>query len=1087
MGCQATDAGQTPRKGMSCGPRALAASAAAVAVTLAVVVFAPSSPAILPMRVLVDGGGGGELVATVEAEYHDASWHSTGIDGGSCAVVTGALPVLRAAVLRPRSLGAERVSIDVVVTELWPTRVHQALQAGGVMECTLAAHVDIFRTGWRVERKLRWSLDASQGPATISVRPQQVKPGVEDGAVSANASYLFEAGLSPGSALGAFLRAVPVAVRAELGYVEESEGALQGHVAVDAELAVTTEAGTGRVVVAVPFTTRTSAPLSSLLRGIAAAGAAAPMGASERALVFAASPSAPATASLLGGLHTVAWSRNLSFTERPEHSRRLAVRRLLDMSQLPAVHDVRLLHRIRVDDKEALEVLVAVAGGDPAEATVSVRHAALSTGVFSSAAFTDLFSITVRTDMLLEPTASLGDLANYSTGAGTFARSKEGDTEVMRWSAAPDLGANITGRGEDFSISVLLPDRMTGELAMKGGALTGFLAMGDASLANLTGTLKQMAGSEDREFKGKVFIGEAPLQVSLTLKAPQNTGMEVLGSIINDNNTTEKMSVDAKFDVAASGDVSAHAKIDDSSSPSPELDFKLSVAVVEPACGRILSTLDLEGKRALGVDAGCTRSAGSDDVQAYAVVKTSDAEPAVVNASMDFDSDPVYGGKLAAFAEAGGKPLFKAWVLAGEGAQSRTLDLNLTTGEGSESSSLACMLQHSKPGAVDVAINGTVFADGAPLGEGSIQGKALDHVLSTQTAADGRREIVFARPGTWSASVSTPREGAMAELATLTASLNQVGSLLTLEVDVPALAGMTMLADSGVAGGVTVNTTVSTYGEASGASTKTTAMTILGRMNHAGQSASGPLLLAAGGTTVSLPLDVSRGFVPMPDSTYKFNASLSVDLTSSMGVFVNVDDAFVKTYADWSLAGVGWDLSLRDGRGVEQLTQGVDLGMALPAAAVGATRVTGSMKVQVEGDAAAFIADPMVKMGFRQLLAEIAGVPESAVKVTLSLARRLSETRRLAGAVRVDYEITPPAGADASAVASAISAMSSKDVAAKVTQKIAAAGGKVYAFTVTESSVPQVDGAAVRQAASGAPGLYASSVLLLAAAVTCAT
>jgi len=1084
MGCQATDAGQTPRKGMSCGPRALAASAAAVAVTLAVVVFAPSSPAILPMRVLVDGGGGGELVATVEAEYHDASWHSTGIDGGSCAVVTGALPVLRAAVLRPRSLGAERVSIDVVVTELWPTRVHQALQAGGVMECTLAAHVDIFRTGWRVERKLRWSLDASQGPATISVRPQQVKPGVEDGAVSANASYLFEAGLSPGSALGAFLRAVPVAVRAELGYVEESEGALQGHVAVDAELAVTTEAGTGRVVVAVPFTTRTSASIPSLMR--CAARAPATAGTSERALVFAAAPGAAATASLLGGRHTVAWSRNLSFAARPEGSRRLATRRLLDadLSQLPALHDLSLLHRFRLDD-EVLEVLVAVAGGDPAQATLRVRHGAAFTG----AAFTDLMSVTVRTDRLLEPITTLGDdLADLETDLGTFATFIEGDKEVTRWSSPPDMGANITQRGDDFSISVLLPGSMTGALELAGGALKGSFAQGGVSIASLDLALKQPAGSGDYELAGPLLIHFAPppepaeaFQVSLTVKPAQDTGGAVVGSLAHPSGT---MSVDAKFEVSASGDVSSHALIKDSSSPSPALDFKLSLDVVEPSYGRFLSSLDMSGNRMFSADAGCTRSATSGDTDMHLVLKTVETEPALANASLDFDSDPIYGGRLAAFAEALGEPLFRAWLVAGEIEARRTVDLNLTMG--ADTSVLGCSLLHSKPDAADVSINATVLSDGVPIGKGAVWGKALDQVLATEAAEDGRRELVLASPGAWGASMSMPpAEGGMVEVVSLAASLAQVGSLVTLEAAVPAMqVGFKLLADSSSAGAVLVDATLTGSGDPD-AGTSTSTLSVGGRMEHSGPMSSGRLQVATNGEVhEAVDLRVSRGFLPSPDSTYKFNVSAAADLSSSLGVVVDVKDAYVKTFADWGFAGAGWGLSLLDAQGGETLQQAVGLAMAMPPPAEGAESVAGSMTVEVQGDVAAFIADPAVKMGFRQGIADIVSVPSSAVTVALSVARRLGEARRLAGAVKVDYNITMPAGRDATAAAAAISATPPAEMAVAISKAIAAASGGAsnYSMTITEASTPQASTDPKElEPASKAAGAFGVSALWLAA------
>eukprot|EP00429_Kryptoperidinium_foliaceum_P119086 CAMPEP_0176319294 /NCGR_PEP_ID=MMETSP0121_2-20121125/70227_1 /TAXON_ID=160619 /ORGANISM="Kryptoperidinium foliaceum, Strain CCMP 1326" /LENGTH=53 /DNA_ID=CAMNT_0017661637 /DNA_START=9 /DNA_END=166 /DNA_ORIENTATION=+ len=53
--------------------------------------------------------------------------------------------------------------------------------------------------------------------------------------------------------------------------------------------------------------------------------------------------------------------------------------------------------------------------------------------------------------------------------------------------------------------------------------------------------------------------------------------------------------------------------------------------------------MDMMGSRAFSADAGCARSATSGDMDMHLVVKTVDTAPALANASLDFDSDPVYG------------------------------------------------------------------------------------------------------------------------------------------------------------------------------------------------------------------------------------------------------------------------------------------------------------------------------------------------------------------------------------------------------------------------------------------------------------
>lgn len=717
------------------GRRALAAPAALLGLLALAAVFLSTrlSPTIVPTRVLVDGAeDAGELRATIEAEYREAaSWHSTGFEGGSCSVVAPcggrSCQVLRAAVLRPQRLEAERVSIGVVVTELWPTRVRQALQTGGVLECTFAAYVDVFRTGWRVEREIHWSPAFAEGAAEIIVKLQGMKPRVESGALGVNASYLLEAGLAPGSALGAFLRSVPVVVRAEIGYIEEKEGALHGRIAMDVELQVKPEGDTGRTVVALPFSTMTSASLPSLVRQALLAGASLPAaGGAEHVLVFAAAPGARATASLLGATHSVGWSRNFSVTERSESERRLGGRRLL-----PALHEISLLHRFRIDE-EVLEVLVAVAGNDPTEATLRVRRAT----ALSGAAFEDLLSLTVRTDKLLEPAMSLGK--EFKSDLGNISSSTERGAEVTRWSGAPDMNASLTRRGEDFSISLVLPGNMKGELALAGGAVTGSLASSGTSLGSVNGTVQKAVGSEDQTFGGTLTVGSEPMSFTLTFKPAQRLGGALVGSLANSNNKTETLDVDAKLEVADSGDVSSHLLLKSSKSATAAVDLKLSVDVTEPSCGRILATLDIEGRRELSADTGCTRSAASADFVAHAILNTNDTQPALVNASVDFDSYATYGGMLTAFAHAGGQPLLNMTGAAWQGAESRTLGLNLTMG--SEGGVNGLSVQHTLPDAADLSINGSLVVGGAVVGKGSVWGNALDRVLATQTV-EGRREL----------------------------------------------------------------------------------------------------------------------------------------------------------------------------------------------------------------------------------------------------------------------------------------------------------------------------------------------------------
>jgi len=1031
---------------------ALALSALGLA---AVAVKTLTLPAIVPTRVLIDGGRGQkELVATMEAAYHEeASWHTVGVHGGSCEVRSASGPALSAAVLQPLRLGPNRVNIQAVVTELWPMRVRSAIERGGVLECNLAAYVDVFSSGLRVERQLQWSLASSEEATTAVVKPQGAKPRLDNGTLAVDATHIFQARLPPNAALAEFFRTVPVAVRAEFGYAEKREGALQGRISVDAELAVTSEDGTGMVVLELPFMTSASASLPSIARQMVAAGRSDGV-ATEHAIVFAPAPGAPATAVLFGGEHTVAWSRVV----RTREARRLA-----------GIQDLKIVQRLRIDDAELLEVAFAIVGGDPTEVSL---HAKTAT---DGRAWSEVFGVTVRTDNLLEPVFSNADsdtfAGRYVTDFGNFSTSLVGGSELISWTA-DGMGANLSRSGEDFDLNVQFPDGAAVSLSLKSGDLSGELSKGDSSLANISGTVQKADDSTlklnlafDVASESITFVGEA--------KRAQSWGGSLVGNAAFKNGT-EIGSVDAKIEATESWDGSVHFKIQKASAATPAIEAKIDVDATEPLCGRIVATVATEGERQLGVDLGCTRSAVSADFAAHLVLLQNTSSPVVLNTSMDLASKPGFGGGLVVFCDVLEQRILEASVTAEEGAEKRKLDAKVTAGAPPAQTVLGVGMQFSKPGTADVVLDAVVMQAGREVAKVALSGKPLDQVVNTREVA-GRRELVVANPGMWNATLSVENAGVWYPAYALGASLAQVGSVVALEVGMPNVMMMALTADSSAPDAIVVDSKVAMIDGQTG--TQQTALTIGGKMVHSGDYSSSTMTLAAGSTSQSVDLVVSRGFLPKVGGDYGFNMSATANIA---GVGVDVQDARIETHEDWSFAGIGWHVKLRDASGKETFVQEMELALAGPPPPAGATTIAGSMKVEVTGDVAAFVKDPKVKQSFQVGIAEVVGVPASFVTVELSVERRLSEGRRLAGTVTVNYVIAVPESKDASATVSVLKQTTPAQMTTAFAAKMSEMGAD-YSMTVTESSEPEVK-APEEIATDGASGTGARGAWLAAAA-----
>mmetsp|Transcript_99114 Transcript_99114/g.285974 ORF Transcript_99114/g.285974 Transcript_99114/m.285974 type:complete len:123 (-) Transcript_99114:60-428(-) len=116
------------------------------------------------------------------------------------------------------------------------------------------------------------------------------------------------------------------------------------------------------------------------------------------------------------------------------------------------------------------------------------------------------------------------------------------------------------------------------------------------------------------------------------------------------------------------------------------------------------------------------------------------------------------------------------------------------------------------------------------------------------------------------------------------------------------------------------------------------------------------------------------------------------------------------------------------------------------------------MKVEVEGDVAAFVADPQVKLGFQMG----------------------SDTRRLASMVTVD-EIKVPSSKDTETVQGAIQRTSPSKMTAVIAAKIAESGTSEYSMTASEMSDPAVSANAVQVDSLSHPAVC--SVTFVVAAV----
>jgi hypothetical protein len=117
-------------------------------------------------------------------------------------------------------------------------------------------------------------------------------------------------------------------------------------------------------------------------------------------------------------------------------------------------------------------------------------------------------------------------------------------------------------------------------------------------------------------------------------------------------------------------------------------------------------------------------------------------------------------------------------------------------------------------------------------------------------------------------------------------------------------------------------------------------------------------------------------------------------------------------------------------------------------------------------NAAAFIADPAVKTGVTNAIAEMANVNASFVNVTLSLtSRRLrgQDARRLAAAsVTADYTILAKNATSANTLKSTLTAVSTSAIASSVATQLEAAGVNTTESYGGNPTVPQAMTATVQ-------------------------
>lgn len=643
------------------------------------------SPRIVPVSVLVDGRS--ELVATLEAEYQAPnSWHGVDIGGGACQVsapcAEGRCPVLGAAVRRPRFLAGGRMSFEASLARVWSKNMRRAFAAGSAelgVECALKVSVDVFGTGWRVERELRWSSGGLERSTELEVVRRSLVPRLENGTATLTGSYALLLRSPPGSRVVELLRSVPVTLRAHVGFAER-HGALEGRFAVDSALAVTTGAS-GGLSAEVPYNLTTSAAWPQLMKYLATASDEAVGGEGrgelESRLEFVAAPGAPVSAALFGDAHSLSWGR--SFSTSAESERRLDRGRRLGS----ALQDMRMSHRIRLDDEEVGEFVVEMRGGPPAQLRVQLRVADLSGASLGGAKYVDMVSVSLSADKPLEPEVDLhedveSDLLDVAKPFGNFSLSMEGEGD-FRFLAEDlfgqlELGVNRTG--EDFSLNLAFGSAeatVVGELALSDGVLNGSLTASGEPVASLNGTLTKADAA------GKQHLAATVTAVGVSISAEADLmklagGGQVSGSLEFSNGTAIG-GLDMKFERADSGDMSAAFALSQAESEQPRLKFASSFKKASHQGGRFTASAEQDGKRMLSTELKLEKTVGGD-VAAYAIMEGAEGPPAA-RFKADLDSDAGFGGKWTALLEAQGEPVVDFLLATGEDSEWRTVEISL--------------------------------------------------------------------------------------------------------------------------------------------------------------------------------------------------------------------------------------------------------------------------------------------------------------------------------------------------------------------------------------------------------------------------
>lgn len=151
-----------------------------------------------------------------------------------------------------------------------------------------------------------------------------------------------------------------------------------------------------------------------------------------------------------------------------------------------------------------------------------------------------------------------------------------------------------------------------------------------------------------------------------------------------------------------------------------------------------------------------------------------------------------------------------------------------------------------------------------------------------------------------------------------------------------------------------------------------------------------------------------------------------------------------------------------------------------------ATVVSGDLKLTVE-DPPAFCASELVLLGLQQAIARAAAQDVGFVQLACSVAaRRRLQARRLAGAVEVAYDISVPAGADATAAS--LREVTAEQLASIVNEELASAGASaVVQVTEVSSQAAARPTTAAPETASSLASARATSLTVSLGLFACAS